>query len=155
MTLAVNTAEPLVSLGRWDEASEVIERAQQLMPPVLAGSSLWRLSGDMAVARGDLAVADECVATIEAALRGTRYKDEHQLALARLETEVRTAQDRPAEAMAAAGAALDHIPVARSPRYVWPLLVAAARACTAADRDPALAGQAGALRARLRAAPGS
>ena len=151
MILAVNTAEPLVSLGRWDEASEVIERAQQLMPPVLAGSSLWRLSGDMAVARGDLAAADECVATIEAVLRGTRYKDEHQLALARLETEVRTAQDRPAEALAAAAAALDHIPVARSPRYVWPLLVAAARACTAADRDPALAGQAGALRARLRA----
>ncbi len=154
VTLAVNTAEPLVSLGRWDEAGEVLERARQLMPPVLAGSSLWRLSGDMAVARGDLAVADQCVATIEAALRGTRYKDEHQLALARLETEVRTAQDRPAEAMAAAGAALDHIPVARSPRYVWPLLVAAARACTAADRDPALAGQAGALRARLRAAAG-
>jgi DNA-binding CsgD family transcriptional regulator len=152
VTLAVNTAEPLVSLGRWDEAGEVIERARRLMPPVLAGSSLWRLSGDMAVARGDLAAADECVATIKAALRGTRYKDEHQLALARLETEVRTAQDRPAEAMAAAGAELDHIPVARSPRYVWPLLVAAARACTAADRDPVLAGQAAALRDRLRTA---
>jgi DNA-binding CsgD family transcriptional regulator len=65
---------------------------------------------------------------------------------------VRTAQDRPAEAMAVAGAALDHIPVARSPRYVWPLLVAAARACTAADRDPALAGEASALRGRLRTA---
>jgi ATP/maltotriose-dependent transcriptional regulator MalT len=152
VTLAVNTAEPLVSLGRWDEAGEVIERARQLMPPVLAGSSLWRLSGDMAVARGDLAVADECVAMVKAALSGTRYKDEHQLALARLETEVRTAQDRPAEALAAAGAALDDIPVAHSPRYVWPLLVAAARACAAAARDPALTGEASALRGRLRTA---
>jgi ATP/maltotriose-dependent transcriptional regulator MalT len=90
------------------------------------------------------------VATVKAALRGTRYKDEHQLALARLETEVRTAQDRPAEALAAAAAALDNIPVARSARYVWPLLVAAARAAVA-DRDPALASQASALRGRLPA----
>ena len=52
--LAVNLAEPLASLGRWDEAAEVIERARKLMPPALTGSSLWRLSGDMAVARGDL-----------------------------------------------------------------------------------------------------
>jgi DNA-binding CsgD family transcriptional regulator/tetratricopeptide (TPR) repeat protein len=151
VTLAVNLAEPLVSLGRWDEAGEVLERAQQLMPPVLAGSSLWRLSGDMAVARGDLAAAADCVATVKAALRGTRYKDEHQLALARLETEVQTAQDRPAEALAVAGAAVDHITMTRSARYAWPLLVAAARACTAADRDPALAGEASVMRGRLRA----
>ncbi|HEY9240346.1 MAG TPA: LuxR C-terminal-related transcriptional regulator, partial [Streptosporangiaceae bacterium] len=154
VTLAVNLAEPLVSLGRWDEAGEVIERAQQLMPPVVHGSSLVRLSGDMAVARGDLAVAAECVATVAAALRGTRYKDEHQLALARLETELRTAQDRPAEALAVAGEAVDHIVEMRSARYGWPLLAAAARACAAADRDPALAGQAAALRGQLRHAAG-
>lgn len=51
--LAINLAEPLVSLGRWDEAGEVIERVRQLLPPRLSRSSLWRLSGDMALARGD------------------------------------------------------------------------------------------------------
>ncbi len=149
VTLAVNLAEPLVSLGRWDEAGEVIERARKLMPPVLAGSSLWRLSGDMAVARGDLATAAECVSMVKAALRGTRYKDEHQLALARLDTEVGTAQDRPAEALAVAEDAVGQLLVTRSARYGWPLLVAAARACAAAARDPALASRAAALRGRL------
>ncbi len=155
ITLAVNLAEPLVSLGRWDEAGEVIERAHQLMPPVLAGSSLRRLAGDMAVARGELTTAAECVAAVKAALRGTRYKDEHQLALARLETEVRTAQGNLADALAVAGDALDQIAVTHSARYGWPLLVAAARAATAAARDPALAGPAAALRDRLRAEAGT
>jgi ATP/maltotriose-dependent transcriptional regulator MalT len=149
--LAVNLAEPLVSLGRWDEAGEVIERAWQLLPPALTGSSLWRLSGDMAVARGELAVAAERVATVQTTLHGTRYKDELQLALARLETEVRTAQDRPAAALAVVEDALDQVAVTRSARYGWPLLVAAVRACAAADRDPALAGRAAALRGRLPA----
>ena len=149
--LAVNLAEPLVSLGRWDEAGEVIERAWQLLPPALTGSSLWRLSGDMALARGELAVATERVATVQATLHGTRYKDELQLALARLETEVRTAQDRPAAALAVAEDALDQVVVTHSARYGWPLLVAAVRACAAADRDPALAARAGALRGRLPA----
>lgn len=51
--LAINLAEPLVSPGRCDEAGEVIERVRQLLPPRLSRSSLWRLSGDMALARGD------------------------------------------------------------------------------------------------------
>jgi tetratricopeptide (TPR) repeat protein len=98
--LAINLAEPLVSLGRWDEAGEVIERALQLLPPRLSRSSLWRLTGDMALARGDLAAAAEAVASIKATLDRTRYKDEHQLPLARLEAELRLAQERPAGALA-------------------------------------------------------
>ena len=39
MTLAINLAEPLVSLGRWDEAAEVIERALQFIPPRVRRSS--------------------------------------------------------------------------------------------------------------------
>ncbi|MGP7998989.1 MAG: helix-turn-helix transcriptional regulator [Streptosporangiaceae bacterium] len=151
VTLAVNLAEPLVSLGRWDEAAGVIERTDQLLPPTLLRSSLWRLSGDIALARGELAAAAESVAAIRAALHGTRYKDEHQLALARLETELDTAQGRPAQALAVAGDALDHFEVRHSARYGWPLLAAAARAAAAAERDPALAARAAALRGRLRA----
>ena len=154
--LAINLAEPLVSLGRWDEAGEVIERVLQLLPPRLSRSSLWRLSGDMALARGDLAAAAEYVASIRAALDRTRYKDEHQLPLARLETELRLAQDRPAEALAVVEDALDRFDLLRSPRYAWPLLAAGARACapaaTAGDR--ALLTRAAALRERLRAAAG-
>ena len=55
----------------------------------------------MALARGDLAAAAERAASIRAALDGVRYKDEQQLPMARLESEVRLAQGRPAEALAA------------------------------------------------------
>jgi ATP/maltotriose-dependent transcriptional regulator MalT len=152
--LAINLAEPLVSLGRWDEAGEVIERALQLLPPRLSRSSLWRLSGDMTLARGDLAATAEYVALIRSALDRTRYKDQNQLPLARLETELRLAQDRPAEALAVAEDAVDRFDLLRSPRYAWPLLAGAARACAPAftSRDRVLQARASALRDRLRSA---
>ncbi len=152
--LAINLAEPLVSLGRWDEAGEVIERAHQLLPPRLSRSSLWRLSGDMALARGDLTAASEFADLTRAALDRTRYKDQNQLPLARLETELRLAQERPAEALAVAEDALDRFDLLPSPRYAWPLLAAAARACdpAASAGDLALLARAAALRDRLRTA---
>ena len=151
--LAINLAEPLVSLGRWDEATDVIERTLQLFPPLLSRSGLWRLSADVALARGDLATAAECVASIKAVLHGIRFKDEYQLPLARLDTELRLARDRPAEALSVVGDALDRFDAGSSPRYAWPLLVAGARArvAAAAARDEALATQAAAVRDRLRA----
>jgi ATP/maltotriose-dependent transcriptional regulator MalT len=154
--LAINLAEPLVSLGRWDEAGEVIERALQLLPPRLSRSSLWRLSGDMALARGDLDAAAEALASVRAGLDGTRFKDEHQLPLARLETELRLAQGRPAAALTTIEDALDGFDLLRSPRYGWPLLAAGTRACApaATARDQTLTTRAVALRDRLRAAAG-
>jgi ATP/maltotriose-dependent transcriptional regulator MalT len=154
--LAINLAEPLVSLGRWDEAGEVIERALQLLPPRLSRSSLWRLSGDMALARGDLDAAAEALALVKAGLDGTRFKDEHQLPAARLEAELRLAQGRPAAALTAIEDVLDRFDLLRSPRYAWPLLAAGARACApaATARDRALTTRAGALRDRLRTGAG-
>jgi DNA-binding CsgD family transcriptional regulator len=154
--LAINLAEPLVSLGRWDEAAEVIERALEFMPPRVTRSSVWRLAGDVALARGDLAAADERAASVRAALDGVRYKNEHQLPMARLESEVRLAQGRPGEALTAVEDPLDRYKVSVSPRYAWPLLVAGARACVAAAAagDEALASRAQALRERLRAEAG-
>jgi ATP/maltotriose-dependent transcriptional regulator MalT len=154
--LAINLAEPLVSLGRWDEAGEVIERALELLPPPLSRSSLWRLSGDMALARGDLDTAAEAVDLIRAALDRTRFKGEHQLPLARLETELRLAQGRPAAALTVIEDALDRFDLLSNPRYAWPLLAAGARACApaATARDQALTTRAAELRERLRTAAG-
>jgi DNA-binding CsgD family transcriptional regulator len=148
--LAINLAEPLVSLGRWEEAAEVIERALQLFPPRLNRSSLWRLSGDMVLARGDLPAAADAVTSIRAALRGVRYKDEYQLPVARLQAELRVAEQQPAAALAVVEETLDQFNVRPSPRYAWPLLVAGVRACTAATAaGQSLAAQAGALLERL------
>ena len=98
VTLAINLAEPLVSLGRWDEASAILERTLQLFPPLLGRSGLFRLSGDVALARGDLAAAAG-LRLEQAVLDGIRFKDENQLPLARLDTELQLARSRPAEAL--------------------------------------------------------
>ena len=55
----------------------------------------------MALARGDLDAAGEALASVRAGVDGTRFKDEHQLPLARLEAELRLAQGRPAAALTA------------------------------------------------------
>src|SRR5580700_2173926 len=67
-----------------DAAAEVIERALEFMPPRVGRSSVWRLAGDVALGRGDLPAAAARAASVRAALDGVRYKDEHQLPLARL-----------------------------------------------------------------------
>jgi DNA-binding CsgD family transcriptional regulator/tetratricopeptide (TPR) repeat protein len=156
VVLAINQAEPLVSLGRWDEAAEIIERALEYLPPRIIRSSVWRLAGDLALARGDLATAAERAAAIGAVVEGVRYKDEQHLPLLRLETELRLAQGRPAEALAVGEEAFGRFSILSSPRYAWPVLVAGARACLAAagTGDQDLVRRAAALRDRLRTEAG-
>ena len=153
--LAGGLAEPLVSLGRWDEASEVLEGALRLLAPRLYRTHQWRLAGDIALARGDLVAAAESVASVRSVLDDTGYLDQYHLPMVRLETGLLLAQGRPAEAWSAVQDALDRFDVPRSPRYAWPLLVAAARACAAITiRDHTLLAQAAALHDRLRAIAG-
>jgi ATP/maltotriose-dependent transcriptional regulator MalT len=149
--LASNLAEPLLSMGRWDEAGEVIEGALRLFAPRVSRTSQWRLAGDIALARGDLAAAAQSVTSIRSVLDDTRYHDQYHLPLVRLETEVRLAQGRPAEALPAVEDALDRFDLRHSPRYTWPLLVAGAQACaaTATARDGALIAKAAAILGRL------
>jgi ATP/maltotriose-dependent transcriptional regulator MalT len=140
--LANNVVEPLVSLGRWDEAGEIIERSLRLFPPRLNRTCIWRLAGDIALARGDLRAAAESVASIRAVTEDARYDAQYHLSAIRLDTELRLAQRRPAEALSAVGNALDCYDMRPSPRYAWPLLVAGLRACAAAAREAALSARA-------------
>jgi DNA-binding CsgD family transcriptional regulator/tetratricopeptide (TPR) repeat protein len=149
--LANNVAEPLVSLGRWDEADEVIERSLRLFPPRMNRACIWRLAGDVALARGDLSAASGFVASIRSVTEGSRYDPQYHLPLVRLETALRLAQGRPADALAAVADALDRWDVEENPRYTWPVLVAGAQACAVAAREGTLASQAAALLGRLRA----
>src|SRR6202044_4134914 len=55
--LAINVAEPLRSLGRWDEAVEVAERALDLAPPTLTRVGLWIACASIALSRVDMAPA--------------------------------------------------------------------------------------------------
>jgi len=140
--LAANIAEPLISLGRWDEATEVLEHALALSPPPQSRSGLQVLAGIVPLRRGDLDRAARLAAAARSSLSSDPFLShdrslimlQFQLPLAQLETELRLAESRPADAVALAAAAADRFDLTRYPRYAWPLLTTAARACAAASQ---------------------
>ena len=66
------------------------------------------MAGDIALARGDLRAAAVSVASIRSVIDNARYDAQYHLPLIRLDTELRLAQQRPADAMSVAEDALDH-----------------------------------------------
>jgi len=129
--LAANVVEPLVSLGRWDEAADVIEHTLELSPPRGPRAALLQLAGEVALARGDLAKAAASAGGCRDALTRFGYRDQNQLPLAELEIELCLARGSAGEALTTAEQAFDRSDFQRSPRYAWPLLGASARACGA------------------------
>jgi DNA-binding CsgD family transcriptional regulator/tetratricopeptide (TPR) repeat protein len=147
--LAINVAEPLVSLGRWDEAIDVIGHALELAPQQNIRSSLRRVAGEIALRRGDISEALEHAAAARAALGsvGFKHRPQHDIPLTQLDVELSVAEGKPADALAAVTALDGRLDLADDARYAWPLLAAAARAAAAAGA----AGQPADLLGRLRA----
>jgi DNA-binding NarL/FixJ family response regulator len=126
--LAINLAEPLIALGRWDEALEVVEQALELVPPPMHRGALRTMQARVAIARGDLAVAAKAVADARQAMPEAPHQDQYHLPLAEQETRLRLAADGPAAARAGAAALLDRLDLScAAPLYAWPLLVALAQ----------------------------
>ncbi|TMR07853.1 helix-turn-helix transcriptional regulator [Nonomuraea turkmeniaca] len=125
--LAINLAEPLVSLGRWDEALQVIEHALDLTPPAPYRASLQGYATDIALARGQLDRAEQSLGMSRSVLSRGTYRD--QTVLPHLCREVRLLQARGQmeEAVRAADRALAEQDLVSSPRYAWPVLVTFAR----------------------------
>ena len=135
--LAVNQAEPLFALGRWDEALRIATGAMDrfLAPGPMNRALLHVITGSVLLARGDLAAAARSVMTARDALRSVRYEDQHQLPLARLEILFALGKDGPAAGLAAASQAMDRFELCgSSPRYAWPVVIAGACAVLAAAR---------------------
>ncbi len=161
--LAINVAEPLVSLGRWDEAIVVIEHALALSPPRLNRLALRIVAGGIAVRRGDLATARAVAEATRAVAEATResfsrspYRvhraGQYYLPQAQLEAEVCAADGRTAQALDVITAMDGQFDLARDRRYAWPLVTTGARICTAAGpagRDRAVTRQAAELLGRL------
>jgi DNA-binding CsgD family transcriptional regulator len=158
-TLAINQAEPLFALGRWDEALKIANRAMDLYlaPGPMHRTLLQVIIGSIGLARGDLAVAAQNVLAARDALRPARYEAQHQLPLARLEILLALEADGPAAALTAASQIIDRFELSgSSPRYAWPVVAAGASAGLAAARqavpahDERLRDEAAALTDRLR-----
>ena len=157
--LAINQAEPLYALGRWDEALKIASGAMDLYlaPGPMNRALLQVITSSIALARGDRAAAAQAALTARDALRSVRYEDQHQLPLATLEILFALGRDGPAAALAVASATMDRFELSgSSPRYAWPVVAAGASAVLAAAglagvaRDERLRDDATALAERLR-----
>ncbi|MEU8269425.1 AAA family ATPase [Sphaerisporangium sp. NPDC049002] len=121
--LAINLAEPLLSLGRWEEALRVIQRALDVMPPAPYRASLQGFATDIALARGELDRAGALFQSSRSIIGAGTYRDQTILPQLRREIELLIAHDRGDEAFTLVEKTLsDHDPNA-APRYVWPVLV--------------------------------
>lgn len=120
--LAINLAEPLVSLGRWDEAIEVIEQALDLTPPAPYRASLQGFVGDIALARGDLERAQTLFNAQRSVLARGSFRDQTVLPHALREIELLAAQGRAEE-----GRSWPPAPCAS--RTSWPARATPGRCC--------------------------
>jgi DNA-binding CsgD family transcriptional regulator/tetratricopeptide (TPR) repeat protein len=133
---AVNLAEALTALGRWNEALEVIEHARSLLPPAGVQLQLLRLAGSVALARGDFGAATAALAEAraDAPASGQSFGTFEALMLAELQVSLMAAQGNTAAALAAAQRTLtaEGDRTARLKRFLWPLLAVTAEAACAA-----------------------
>ena len=146
--LVINVAEPLVSLGRWDEAIEAIEHALALSPPRGQPSSRCGSSQAMSpLRRGDLADAAGAgrrpsrPALSRTGQQGCR-EAQCYLPVARLEAELFLAEGKPCGRAGRGDASRPTVSTwCTIPWYAWPLLAVGARACAvpAVVRGPAAA----------------
>ncbi|TDD95419.1 helix-turn-helix transcriptional regulator [Actinomadura rubrisoli] len=129
--LCINQAEPLVSLGRWDEAVAVLKQAMDQDPAITIRTSLLVLSGEVALARGDLPTARERLAAAREVmtLKMKWLKTQDYFATLRLEARFALAEGRPADALDAVREVIDKSGLPDDARYAWPVLVIGATAC--------------------------
>jgi len=158
--LAINMAEALFALGRWDESSEMAERALELSPPTLHRSALWARQVYVMVARGQIEAAAEALPAAREILSDTPFEYQYHLPLAELTVRLRMATDGPAAALDEAIEVTERYDLSRAvpPPNGWPLVIALAHVSLAALREAAearaesIAERAATLMGRLRAA---
>ncbi|MGI5166988.1 helix-turn-helix transcriptional regulator [Spirillospora sp. CA-253888] len=147
--LGINQAEPLVSLGRLDEAEAVLTNALDRDPPLTIRTSLFVLAGEIALTRGDLALAE---ARLVPARRVMWRKTQDLFAVLRLETRLRLAQGRHADAVAAVEPVLDNPELPDDSRYAWPVLALGTMACAELGGEALIGGEPALPRIEARAA---
>jgi DNA-binding CsgD family transcriptional regulator len=139
--LTINQVEPLLALGRWDEAARLVDEARdfQLASLPLHWAELRVLRGRIVLARGDTRAATEAMSEAAELLRGAEYDDQYQFPFGTAEIMLRLAVAGPAAGIETAAKVIDGYELSGgSPRYAWPLVAAAAGACLDAARQAAV-----------------
>ena len=133
--LAINVAEPLFALGRWDESLEVAERALELSPPTLHQGALRTRQGFIAAVRGNAEDAVTALSQARQALAEAPFEDQYHLPLEELAVRAVLIADGPSAALAEAlRIAERHDLSGTVPTYAWPLAIAMGHACLAVLR---------------------
>jgi ATP/maltotriose-dependent transcriptional regulator MalT len=135
--IAGNLAESLVSAGRWGEALEIIDDGLSRNLAPFERECMLTCRGQIAAARGDQETAAWMVAELRS-LPATEAETHRAFPVARLDIEVRLAGGDLDGALAVART-VPGVRAESDPRYLWPLLAAAMRACA----DATVTGQAG------------
>jgi DNA-binding CsgD family transcriptional regulator len=127
-TIAGNLAESLTSTGCWDEAVEILDELLRLDLPPLERSTLLLLRARIALARDDRKAALRILDELHALPAGRQAETDLVLPVAELEIGCRLAEGDLTCALAAV-ATVPACNLHAYPRYSWPLLATAMRAC--------------------------
>jgi DNA-binding CsgD family transcriptional regulator len=130
--IAGNLAESLTSAGRWDEAVEILDEVLGLDLPPLGRFAPLVIRAQIAVGRGDKETAERTLGELRSLPAGVQAESQRLFSLARLEIDGRLARGDLACALDAGRATLVR-DLPADPRYLWPLLAAAMRACAEAS----------------------
>jgi ATP/maltotriose-dependent transcriptional regulator MalT len=127
---AINLVNALIPPGEWDAAAEIIEDVLELAPPPAYRAHLQCLRGGIALARGDLATAEDGVLAAHDLATGGHFAQD-VLLLPQLETELRLTQGRLTDAVTIIERTLAKTDLRPISRFSWPLLTTGARVAAA------------------------
>jgi DNA-binding CsgD family transcriptional regulator len=136
--LAGNAAEPLIRLGRWDEAEKIIAQAFEVDVSGMSAVSLYQLLAEIAIGRGAWPEAADWLAKA-AVFDMEDGWGQFSLPLAYVEAEVARGQGSPDRAVEIATAALAGDAPPDDARYTWPLLWSGLRSVADTKHLPAVA----------------
>ena len=130
--IAGNLAESLASTGSWDEALEILDEVLRQDLPALGRFAPLMVRGQIALARGEREVAARTLADLRSLPIGVHAESQRALALTELQIDCQLADGDLTGALATV-ALVPACNLDADPRYSWPLLAAAMRACADAS----------------------
>ena len=130
--LAGNAAEPLLALGEWDRASQMMERALELDPPAHHYVHLRLALGWMALWRGDLDQAEATLNEFRHLISADQPAPQYSHFAIRIDAEYAVAVGDHERAWADAQLFLDHAHLYAA-SAIYPLLASAATAAKVLD----------------------